>query len=364
MWWALCGTVAMACVGRAEATEWTEDEFFKKVIHPYVAVASHDPVEAQSVIGTVQYRRVSKGDTFLDVARYFALGYNEIIEANPGVDEWVPPEDQVIILPTAWVLPQAAYEGIVVNIPEMRLYYFLPRKGNSPQLVTTFPVGLGRDDWRTPQGKFKIRGKTVNPTWNIPESIQKERIEKYGYSEKSIPGGDPENPLGKYRFELTLNSYGIHGTNIPWGVGMQVSHGCVRLYPEDIEKLFPDIPVGTSGEIVYQPVKIGARGGRIYADVSPDIYRLNPGLFREATRILNQLGWADKVDVERLQRAIQEKSGVPLDITRAATDQDLIEEDLRPTSPRARPAQPAQKPAVPEHGSSPARAEEESLIPR
>lgn len=337
--------VVVCTIAAAGATEWTEGDFFNKVVHPYVVVGGNESATAQTVIGSIQYRHVSKGDTFLDLARYFGLGYNEIIQANPGVDEWVPPENQVVILPTEWVLPQAEHQGIVVNIPEMRLYYFLPRKGNSPQLVTTYPVGLGRDDWRTPQGKFKIRGKTINPTWNIPESIQKERREKYGYSETSIRGGDPENPLGKHRFELTLNMYGIHGTNIPWGVGMQVSHGCIRLYPEDIEKLFPDIPVGTSGEIVYQPVKIGARDGRIYADVSPDIYRLTPGLFREAMRILSQLGWTDKIDAERLQRAIVEQSGFPLDITRGSGNRDLREEQLQPASRRVAPVRPPGPPA-------------------
>jgi L,D-transpeptidase ErfK/SrfK len=147
--------------------------------------------------------------------------------------------------------------GVVVNIPEMRLYYFHPTKIEYGVPVSTFPVGLGRDDWKTPQGRFKIRGKTVNPTWNIPASIQAERVAEKGFSETSVAGGTPDNPLGKYRFELSMQgSYAIHGTNIPWGVGMQVSHGCVRLYPEDIEAMFPLVPVGTPGQFIYQPVKI------------------------------------------------------------------------------------------------------------
>jgi L,D-transpeptidase ErfK/SrfK len=150
-----------------------------------------------------------------------------------------------------------------------------------------------------------------------------------------IAGGSPDNPLGKYRFELSMPGYRIHGTNIPWGVGMQVSHGCIRLYPEDIEQLFPMVPKGTPGEFAYQPVKIGARDGRIYAEVHPDIYTLTPGLFSEARRILAELGWTDHVDPKRLQRAVEEQSGVPLDVTLEGNG-DIPEDDLR------RPSEPSQ----------------------
>jgi L,D-transpeptidase ErfK/SrfK len=235
------------------------------------------------------------------------------------------------------VLPQGDAKGVIINIPEMRLYYFHERRKGGPLLVSTFPVGLGRDDWRTPRGKFKVIGKTKDPTWVIPESIREERIREKGRYEKMIPGGSPDNPLGKYRFELNMPGYRIHGTNIPWGVGMQVSHGCIRLYPEDIEQLFPMVPTGTPGEFAYQPVKIGARDGRIYAEVHPDIYTLTPGLFSEARRILTELGWMEWVDAKRLQRAVEEQSGVPLDVTLDG-DNDMPEENLRPAgeSPQRR----------------------------
>lgn len=319
---------ALTLAGAARAAEWREEDFAHKQAHPYVVMPGKDLRVAESVIGNVRFYRAAKGDTFLDLARFFGLGYNEIRDANPGVDEWLPPENQAVILPTAWILPQSDYQGIVVNVPEMRLYYYHPRQNDGPLLVTTYPLGLGRDDWRTPLGKFKITEKTVNPRWVIPESIKQERIRNYGSTEDFIEGGDPENPLGKYRLRLSLPLVGIHGTNIPWGVGMQVSHGCVRLYPEDMEKFFPLIPVGTPGEFLYQPVKIGARGGRIYAEVSPDIYGYVPALYREAVRIVSGLGWAARVDERRLRRAVEEQSGVPLDITAGAGDQDIKEEDL------------------------------------
>ena len=233
-------------------------------------------------------------------------------------------------MPTEWVLPRSEYRGIVVNIPEMRLYYFHPtRKPEEGVLITTYPVGLGRDDWRTPQGRFKVIGKTENPTWNIPQSIREERIREKGFSETSIPGGSPDNPLGKYRIELTLPLYTIHGTNIPWGVGMQVSHGCVRLYPEDIEHFFPMVPKGTQGEFTYQPVKIGVRDGDIYAEVHRDIYGLTPGPYQEARRLLEERGWTSLVDLNRLQRAIEEESGVPMIISGRAASDDLEEEVIQ-----------------------------------
>src|SRR5206468_3361264 len=142
----------------------------------------------------------------------------------------------------------------------MRLFYYRHSPGDPhTTIVYTYPVGLGRDDWRTPSGKFRIRGKTVNPQWNIPESIRQEHIKERGDPRKFIPGGDPENPLGKYRMELTLPLYGIHGTDIPWGVGMQVSHGCVRLYPEDLER-HPDAHLARAGRA--GPGGLRARPGR------------------------------------------------------------------------------------------------------
>lgn len=208
----------VAVAGQAWAEGWTEEVFTDKpsVARPFVAVASRDPQRAHSVIGTSRFYQVQKNDTFLDIARYFDLGYNELADANPGLDPWIPAAGQTILLPTSWVLPDTEYTGVVVNIPEMRLYYFR-RGAEGTEIVTTYPVGLGRDDWRTPQGKFRIRGKTVNPRWVLPESIKAEHRRDGKPAPDFIAGGIPENPLGKYRFELTLPMYAIHGTDIPWG---------------------------------------------------------------------------------------------------------------------------------------------------
>jgi len=310
--------LALALAGTARAQRWSEEDFLNKarLTKPYAVTPSSDPAQANTVMGSVRHYTPTQGDTFLDLARFYGLGYNELEQANPGIDPWIPGiKATSVTLPTAWVLPQAPYQGVVVNIPEMRLYYFHPHKGDGPVLVTTYPVGLGRDDWRTPKGKFTVKGKTVNPTWVIPDSIRAEHIRERNDYRTVIEGGASDNPLGKYRLELSMPGYRIHGTDIPWGVGMQISHGCVRLYPEDIEALYPLIPIGTPGEFIYQPVKIGARQGRIYAEVSPDIYTLTPGMFTEARRIVAGLGWQNYVDEKKLQKAVEEQNGVPLDVT-------------------------------------------------
>jgi L,D-transpeptidase ErfK/SrfK len=187
--------------------------------------------------------------------------------------------------------------------------------GDGTTLVNTYPVGLGRDDWRTPQGKFVIQGKTVNPQWNIPASIREEHIRERGDHRTFIPGGAPDNPLGKYRLELSLPMYRIHGTDIPWGVGMQVSHGCVRLYPEDIERLFPLVPVGVPGEFTYQPVKAGVRDGAVYLEAHTDNYAHAPAPYREAIAALGRAGLADRADEPALLRALQDPAGMPVRLT-------------------------------------------------
>lgn len=299
----------------ASAKIWQEGDFGQNEprVYSYVPPGSAPPDRVETVVGEIQTHKPEHGDTFLDLARYYDLGFNEFAEANPGADEWIPSRAGTpLVVPTEFVLPCCRFNGLVVNIPEMRLYYF---GAKGPNTVVTFPVGLGREDWKTPVGKFKIREKQINPTWVIPESIRKERIEDKGFSETMIAGGDPNNPLGKYRMRLSINMYGIHGTNIPWGVGMLVSHGCVRLYPEDIDKLYPMTPVGTEGELIYQRVKIGLRNGRIYAEVHKDLYGMQPGAMRSALEMLRERRLLDYVDRDKLEQAVQAENGLPTDVT-------------------------------------------------
>jgi len=311
----------LACpTGLASAREWTEADFATRELQDYRFIPANpdgDSAQARTVIGSLQVWKAERGDTFLDIGRSFDLGLNTMKTANPGVDEWIPhTATGEITIPTAWILPCCTYEGVVVNLPEMRLYWYPKTAPGEARMVYTFPVGLGRQEWRTPLGKFEIIGKTRNPTWVIPQSILKERIRENGSSEPSIAGGRPDNPLGAYRLRLSLPSYAIHGTNIPWGVGMSVSHGCVRMYPEDIHEWFPLVPNHTSGEFVYQTIKAGLRDGRVLLEVHPDLYGLSPGPWREAMRVLQQQGLADRIDAALLLRAVKEKLGYPVDITK------------------------------------------------
>jgi L,D-transpeptidase ErfK/SrfK len=317
--------VAVGALARtAGAANYTEEDFYKKP-NPSYMIPTPVGGGPTTVIGEPVIYRVKNGDTLMDLARLYSLGYNEIVDANPGLDPWVPPVGATVILPTQWVLPNGSYTGLVVNIPEMRLFFF--RRGREPGTteVFTYPVGLGRDDWRTPTGSFRVSGKTVNPQWNIPESIRKEHIEERGDDRTFIPGGAPDNPLGNRRFELTLPMYRIHGTDIPWGVGMQVSHGCVRLYPEDIERLFPIVPIGTPGEFAYQTAKIGRKDGAIWAEVHDDIYGKHPAMFRETMEMLQARGIASEIDPKLLEDGIADSGGLPFQVSPGAPGASLAD---------------------------------------
>lgn len=226
-----------------------------------------DP-DAQDVVGELQVTRVDGEDTFSDVARRFNLGYEEMVRANPGVDPWLPGEGREIILPTQYVLPDAPREGLVINLAQLRVFYFPKRKDGEPQTVITHPIGIGKVGWSTPEGTTKVTGKAKNPWWFPPASVRKEHKEAGDPLPAKVPPG-PDNPLGDRLMTLGWPSYLIHGTNKPYGVGMRSSHGCMRFYPEDIAELYDDIPVGTKVTVVNQPFVFGWHNGALYAQAFP-----------------------------------------------------------------------------------------------
>ncbi|MGH8219061.1 MAG: L,D-transpeptidase family protein [Steroidobacteraceae bacterium] len=215
------------------------------------------------VIGQLELTHTTKDDTLVDIARLFDLGYEEISRANPGVDMWVPGTGRKVILPTEFVLPAVPHQGIVINIAAMRLYYFPPHKTGEPQLVYTHPIGIGRVGWRTPVGVTRIVRREKSPTWRPPPSIIKEHREE-GDNLPAAVGPGPDNPLGDRAFYLAWPGYLIHGTNKPAGVGLRVSHGCIHLFPEDIDALFEKVPVGTSVRVINEPYVFGWQDGRLY----------------------------------------------------------------------------------------------------
>jgi L,D-transpeptidase ErfK/SrfK len=260
----------------------------------------------QSVIGKLRWSYALKRDTLLDIARDYGLGYNAITDANPGIDPWLPGNGEKVAVPSYWILPDAKRQGIVINLAEMRIYYFHAREGN--RYVDTYPIGVGREGFDTPLGVYHVTGKEKDPYWYPPESIRQEKPEL----PPAVPPG-PDNPLGAYKIMTDLKGYLIHGTNRPWGVGRRVSHGCIRLYPEDIARLYADIRPGERVEIVYQPVKAGLEDGRPMVEVHKD-YLGGTDLFKEAVVRLYAMGLLGSVDLDRLLGAVDQKSGIPTDV--------------------------------------------------
>jgi L,D-transpeptidase ErfK/SrfK len=219
--------------------------------------------EDGDIVGYVQKTTVGKDDTMPDIARRFDVGYEELLLANPGVDPWLPGVGREVIVPTQYVLPAAPHEGVVVDVAAMRIFYFPRHKKGEPQIVYTHPIGIGRVGWKTPEGTTKIVAREKDPVWVVPASVRKEHAEDGDMLPAVVPAG-PDNPLGQFAFRLSWPSYLIHGTNKPYGVGMRSSHGCMRLYPEDIAVFFDLIPIGTKVTVVNQPYLFGWRDGTLY----------------------------------------------------------------------------------------------------
>jgi L,D-transpeptidase ErfK/SrfK len=277
---------------------------------PSVSFAEIYPYRnGETVIGNVQTYTIKDHESLIEIARKFGLGYNEIMQANPDFDPFVPGEGMSVEIPTSWILPDVtSYKGIVINLSEMRLYYFFTERG--ARVVTTFPIGIGTEGDDTPEGNFMVIEKIENPSWYVPESIQKEKP----YLPKVLPPG-PDNPLGSHAMRLSLRTILIHGTNKPWGVGRRVSHGCIRLYPEDISKLFDLVPIGSSVTIVRQPVKIGTKDNRVYIEVNSDDIEENCSYFNETVKLIIKKNLLQNISIDMLYKALAEKSGIPIDIS-------------------------------------------------
>ncbi len=217
----------------------------------------------QSIIGEPQVVFTSADDTFSDLARTYGLGYDELVAANPDVDPWLPGEGTPILLPTQYLLPAGQRDGVVLNIASKRLFYFPRAADGELQQVHTYPIGIGRVGWETPLGETTVVAKAKDPSWWVPASVRREHAEMGDPLPSVVPPG-PDNPLGTRVLKLDMPGYLIHGTNQPYGVGMRVSHGCVRLYPENIEFLYPLVAVGETVTIENEPFQIGRLDGQIY----------------------------------------------------------------------------------------------------
>jgi len=234
-------------------------------------VATHeftfDPA-TDDVVGQLQVTKVEGEDTLSDIARRFNLGYEEVVRANPDVDPWLPGVGRDIVLPTQFVLPSAPREGLVINLPQLRVFYYPKVRQGEPSKVITHPIGIGKVGWSTPEGVTKVTSKKKNPTWTPPPSVRKEHRLAGDPLPKVVPPG-ADNPLGTHMMTLGWPSYLIHGTNKPYGVGMRSSHGCMRFYPEDIAELYDQIPIGTKVTVVNQPFVFGWHTDSLYVQAFP-----------------------------------------------------------------------------------------------
>jgi len=294
------------------------------------------PATGDDLIGQVEQIHSRYEDTLSDIAREHDLGFTELTDANPNVDPWLPGEGTPITLPKRFILPPGPREGVVINLAELRLYYF--PKGE--QRVITHPLGIGREGWNTPTGRGRIISKRANPAWRPPRSIREEHAAK-GDPLPPVVRPGPDNPLGKYALYLSLPGYLIHGTNKPYGVGMRVSHGCIRLYPEDIESLFNTIPTGTPIRIINEPYKAGWHQGSLYVEAHPPLSEQlrEKGInFTPMVRAIIKAQGDIQVqpDWDEMKRAALKQRGIPTVIATRPQPRNNIGPDTPLHSPRHR----------------------------
>ena len=224
------------------------------------------PPAGNDIVGSVTVVPARADDTLLDIARRHGFGYEDIVRANPDVDTWIPGEGTPVTLPSRFVLPPGPRRGVVLNLAEYRLYYFPEAKDGERPIVMTYPMSIGRMDWETPLGMTTVISKVTDPSWYPPASIREEHAANGDPLPRIVPAG-PKNPLGRYAMRLGLPGYLIHGTNRPAGVGMRVTHGCIRMFPEDIDYLFNQVALHTPVRIINEPIKLGWDGDLLVMEV-------------------------------------------------------------------------------------------------
>lgn len=272
----------------------------------------------QDLVGKLSFTQVQKqSDWYAPIGRQYDIGFNALQAANPGINSDGPGQDMVLILPTQFLLPNVKRNGIVINVPEMRLYYF---PHDQSDMVYTFPIGVGRQDWNTPVGELHIVEKIKNPIWIVPDSIMKFR-EAHGDPVPKIVRPGPNDPLGDFAMRLSDTRYLIHGTNEPDGIGMRSSAGCIRMYPEDIASLFAMVPVNTPVNIINEPFKTGWADGKLYLSVMPPLAESTQTPAQNFLQLISVVKKASygkdvQVDWQTVNRIFKEQLGIPQVISR------------------------------------------------
>jgi len=254
------------------------------------------PPEGFDVIGAVATITARHEDTLVDIARRHGLGYQDIVRANPDVNPWVPGEGTEVVLPTRFVLPPGARKGLVLNLAEYRMYFYPEPRDGEPALVMTYPISIGRMDWETPLGNTSVVAMARDPAWYPPQSVRDEHAADGDPLPRVVPAG-PDNPLGTRAIRLGLPGYLIHGTNRPAGVGMRVSHGCIRMLPEDIEFLFEQVGVKTPVRIINEPIKLGWEGDTLVMEAHPLLESAMPDLEDLSPELLERMDAAELVEL-------------------------------------------------------------------
>lgn len=288
------------------------------------AVDSAEQVAARDELPRGHYRIPERGDvigerytvvvenpdeTLIDIARRHNIGYEEIRMANPDVSLWVPGLGTEIVIPSQYLLPPAPREGVVVNLSELRLYYY---PANNPGIVETYPVSVGREEFATPVGITRTTVKVKDPAWAPPASMRREAAARGEPAPAIVPPG-PDNPLGEHAILLAMPSYLIHGTNRPDGVGMRASRGCIRMYPEDIASLYDRLPSGTQVNLMDAPFKAGwAEDGTLFVQSFPQLEE-NVGDFEPMLNALERVTALTEdqveIDPEQVKRAVEAPNG-------------------------------------------------------
>jgi L,D-transpeptidase ErfK/SrfK len=269
--------------------------------------------EEDDVIGRLAVVRLEKGDTLPDMARHFSLGINTLSAANPGMDIWVPEAGERLLLPLSFVLPDTRRNGIVINLAAMRLFQF--KASGNRLAVSTYPVGVGTMERPTPMGRMKIARKKYRPTWHVPASIAEDHRKKGDPLPAKVPPG-PLNPLGEHALYLSRPGYLVHGTNKPASIGLRATNGCIRLYPEDIKRLYDSTPVKTPVNIVNQPYLIGQRNGIVYLEAHRPFKDSGSNALKRAYAQLKHIektsGYA--LDWEKVAEVVGRACGYPVPV--------------------------------------------------
>lgn len=273
------------------------------------------PPPGEDIVGQVQVIDAKYEDTFADLGTRYGLGYLEMIAANPGVDAWLPGAGTKVTLPTRFILPPGPREGIVINLAEYRLYYY-PKGKN---VVYTYALGIGREGWGSPIGNTRIIAKTPNPTWTPPASIRAEHAAEGDILPAVVPAG-PDNPLGPFKFGLGMSGYLIHGSNKKFGIGMRTSHGCFRMYNNDVLTLADMAPVGTPVRIINESYKFGVSGGKVYLEAHTLLDEQgNPSVVDKHTAVINSLLKREdlanvRIDWDVVRDIVAAEDGIPAEI--------------------------------------------------